>query len=212
MGKPKFITFEGGEGVGKSTQAKYLSRAFEAKRISVILTREPGGSVSAEYIRNLLVSGEVNRWQPETEVFLHYAARIEHVLQLIKPALDEGKWVISDRFLDSTMAYQGYGFGLDHSRLNFINAFALGEFKPDFTILLDIPIAEGKTRVQARGAGENRYERLSPDFHERVRKGFLRMSASEPKRFVVIDAAQNIDTVRGEVLESVNKKFRLDLF
>tara|TARA_B100001540_G_scaffold136961_1_gene121728 strand:- start:401 stop:1039 length:639 start_codon:yes stop_codon:yes gene_type:complete len=208
---PKFITFEGGEGAGKSTQVDRLSNAFKKQNIPLITTREPGGSDGAEAIRGLLVSGKPNRWQPKTELLLHYAARIEHISNLLKPSLDNGKWVISDRFADSTFAYQGFGHGIDLRHLTNIHAFAVEKYKPDCSILLDLTVQEGLSRAKAREIDEDRYEQMGHDFHERVRSGFLEMSAKEPDRFIVIDGSQPVDYVALKVIESINKRFDLNL-
>ena len=211
MRVPKFITFEGGEGAGKSTQVDRLSNAFKKQKIPLITTREPGGSHGAEAIRSLLVSGNPNRWQPKTELLLHYAARIEHISNLLKPSLDQGKWVISDRFSDSTFAYQGFGHGIDLRELTNIHAFAVENYKPDYSILLDLTVKQGLSRAKARKINEDRYEQMSHDFHERVRRGFLEMSAKEPDRFIVIDGSQPVDYVALKVIEAINKRFDLNL-
>ena len=211
MTAAKFITFEGGEGGGKSTQVKLLAEAIGRANQPVVLTREPGGSPGSEEIRNLLVSGAVDRWQPMSEVFLNYAARTEHVAQTIKPALADGKWVISDRFADSTMAYQGYGHGLKQSDLSAIYQMALGDFAPDLTFVLDLPIDTGLERAGSRGGGEDRYERMGMAFHERLRRGFLEIASAGPDRCHVIDATQDINGVHGAILACVNQRFDLSL-
>jgi len=211
MTAAKFITFEGGEGGGKSTQVKLLAEAIKRASLSVVQTREPGGSPGSEEIRNLLVSGAVDRWQPMSEVFLNYAARTEHVSQTIKPALANGTWIISDRFADSTMAYQGYGHGLKQSDLAAIYRLALGDFSPDLTIILDLPIDTGLERAGSRGDNEDRYERMGVAFHERLRRGFLEIAAAEPMRCHVIDATLNIDEVHKAILACVNQRFDLTL-
>jgi dTMP kinase len=211
METPKFITFEGGEGGGKSTQLKRLSAALEKAGLSVVQTREPGGAPSAEEIRNLLVSGSVDRWQPQSEVFLNYAARVEHVSRTVKPALDDGEWVLSDRFADSTMAYQGYGHGLDRGDLKTVYQIALGDFAPDLTIILDIPVDAGLTRAGSRGDNEDRYERMGTDFHQRLRDGFLAIAAAEPDRCKIVDASKSIDDVERQIIDTVNAKFGLTL-
>ena len=207
---PKFITFEGGEGVGKSTQTAHLAKFLQQKGISVLTTREPGGSPEAEKIRNLLVSGEVGLWNPKTEVHLHYAARIQHVANFLMPSLEGGKWVISDRFSDSTLAYQGFGYQLDILKLKQLETFSIGSFKPDFTILLDLPVSVGLVRTRGRQKHEDRYERMGVDFHERVRNGFLEIAKLNQNRMVVIDAAQSEIAVSEQVLGKVCEKFQLD--
>jgi len=211
MSDAKFITFEGGEGGGKSTQIKLLAQSIENAGLSAVLTREPGGTPEAEEIRNLLVSGAVERWQPMSEVFLNYAARVEHVTRMIKPALAHGTWVLSDRFADSTMAYQGYGHDLNRDDLKRLYRLALGDFRPDLTLILDLPVETGLSRAGARGDHEDRYERMGSDFHQRLRDGFLEIAKAEPVRCRVIDATGSIDKVHDQILEHVNDHFRLTL-
>ncbi len=200
MTRGRFITLEGGEGAGKTLQAALLRDVLEARGISTLLTREPGGSPGAEEIRRLLVSGPVERWEPLAEAMLHAAARRDHLLQTIEPALEQGLWVISDRFVDSMIVYQGYGQGANLDVLERISTLSLGGFKPDLTLVLDIPVAEGLKRAEAR-AGSNRYERMGSEFHERVREGFLARAGAEPKRFAVVDATADPDTVSREILD-----------
>jgi dTMP kinase len=191
----KFITLEGGEGAGKSTQARLLSNWLTEKGVAVILTREPGGTPSAEDIRNLLVTGEVGRWDPLTETLLHYAARREHVARLILPALEAGQWIICDRFIDSTTAYQGYGQSIDLGVIAKLRETVLDDFKPDLTLILDVSPETRRARTAARPGNEDRYERMNEAFHDRVRTGFHAIAAVEPERCVVIDADQGIDAV-----------------
>ena len=211
MGDAKFITFEGGEGGGKSTQVKLLARSLENAGLSTVLTREPGGAPEAEEIRNLLVSGAVDRWQPMSEVFLHYAARIEHVTRTVKPALARGNWVISDRFADSTMAYQGYGHDLNRDDLKRLYRLALGDFRPDLTLILDLTVDTGLERAGRRGDTEDRYERMGNGFHQRLRDGFLEIAKAEPTRCRVIDASDSIDGVHDQIITQVNSHFGLTL-
>ena len=202
MTRGRFITLEGGEGAGKTLQAALLRDVLEARGVSTLLTREPGGSPGAEEIRRLLVSGPVERWEPLAEAMLHAAARRDHLLQTIEPALKQGLWVISDRFVDSMIVYQGYGQGADLDVLERLSDLSLGGFKPDLTVVLDIPVAEGLRRA-GRRAGSNRYERMGSEFHERVREGFLARVSAEPKRFAVVDATADPDTVGREILDIV---------
>ena len=211
MINPKFITFEGGEGSGKSTQVEMLARAFKNHHFPIVCSREPGGSIGAEEIRNLIVSGRINRWQPKTEVFLHSAARIEHVTQLIEPALSSGKTVICDRFFDSTFAYQGFGYGIDLTELKKINEFAIGKLKPDVSVILDLPVSEGLKRARARNSGEDRYEKMKINFHEKVRQGFFELARQDADRFEIIDASDPITTVHNKILELCREKFMIDL-
>lgn len=207
MERGKFITFEGGEGAGKSTQVRLLAKTIEAAGHSVVVTREPGGAVGAEQIRALLVSGAVDRWQPMTEALLNYAARSEHVAQTIEPALAAGTWVLSDRFADSTMAYQGYGHGLALDKLADLQAIVLGAFAPDLTYILDLPVDVGLGRALGRGDGEDRYERMDIQFHTRLRDGFLDIAGQNPERCVVIDAARDIEAIQRSLIDVLHQKF-----
>jgi dTMP kinase len=200
--KGLFITLEGGEGAGKSTQSRRLKSALESAGRDVILTREPGGTPEAEKIRDLLVQRDGGNWTPMAECLLFFAARQMHVETLIKPALAAGKIVICDRFTDSTIAYQGYGHGFDIQTIEQIAKLSLGDFKPDLTFILDLPVADGLARSlkQKDIAGgkentEDRFEKLKIDFHEKLRQGFLAIAKHEPNRCVVIDAGGLADDV-----------------
>ena len=177
--------------------------ALAQARIPAARTREPGGSEGAEAIRRLLLDGADERWDAVAEALLLYAARRDHLLTLIMPALDRGVWVVCDRFADSTLAYQGYGRGLPLADLLALHRFALGDFAPDLTLVLDLPVAEGLARAAQRSGDADRFERLDPAFHERLRQGFLRIAADNPQRCVVIDAAGERDSVHRAVLAAV---------
>ena len=185
----RFITLEGGEGAGKSTQARRLAAALREAGIDVVETREPGGSPGAEEIRRLLTTGEANRWSPMAETLLHFSARADHVRRTIRPALKDGRWVCSDRFSDSTMAYQGYGHGVDRGFIGMLTGAVLGELRPDLTLIFDIPVEQGLARAAKRPGQEDRYEKMDRKFHEALRRGFLAIAASDPARCVVIDAS-----------------------
>lgn len=202
----RFITLEGGEGAGKSTQIARLSDWLRQKGRTVVTTREPGGSPGAELIRKLLVEGPAERWDGTTEALLHFAARRDHLRATVWPALRRGDWVISDRFADSTIAYQGNGHGLDREMLQRLYQVAVGEFRPDLTLILDLPIEAGLARAAARRGSETRYESLSAEFHERVRAGFIEIARREPGRCVVIDATQGIDTVSAAIARAVSQR------
>ena len=220
----KFITFEGGEGAGKSTQVTRLAIALRAKGIEPVLTREPGGAPGAEEIRALLVQGSPGRWTPMTEALLHYAARSDHLERTIRPALKQGRWVISDRFADSTLAYQGYGHELGRAPIESLHRVVVGDLAPHLTLVLDIPVREGLKRaakrasessralkndapLSGRGAGkDNRYERMDVAFHERLRQGFLEIARLESGRCVVVDAAQDVDAVAAQVWAAVQSR------
>jgi dTMP kinase len=200
----RFITLEGGEGAGKSTQIARLRTWLEGRGKTVVATREPGGSPGAEMIRKLLVEGPAERWDGITEALLHFAARRDHLRTTVWPALKRGAWVISDRFADSTRAYQGYGHGLDHAMLERLYDVAVGDFRPDLTLILDLPIDVGLARAAARRGAETRYENLPIEFHQRVKAGFLEIAKREPNRCVVIDAAQDIDTLAATIARTVS--------
>ena len=205
------MTFEGGEGGGKSTNLRMLATALEAAGETVIVTREPGGSEGAEQVRRLLVEGATDRWDAVSEALLHYAARRDHVERLISPALDRGDWGVCDRFADSTMAYQGYGHGLGREPIETLHGLAIGGLKPDLTLILDLPVETGLTRAGSRGGDETRYERMADGFHQRLRDGFLDIAAREPGRCVVIDATQEIDAVQQEVRRAVTDRLGVGL-
>ncbi len=197
--KGRFITLEGGEGAGKSTQLRRLADALRARGIDPLATREPGGSPGAEQIRALLVSGDTGRWGAVTEALLHTAARRDHLERTVWPALEAGRWVLCDRFFDSTMAYQGYGLGLGRTLIADLQQTALEAFRPDLTLILDIPVEAGLRRAVARAGGEDRYERMDIGFHQRLRDGFLDIARREPERCAVIDAEADVDTVQARV-------------
>jgi len=209
MERGRFITFEGGEGAGKSTQVSILADHLRELGISAVTTREPGGAPGAEDIRNLLVNGDTDRWTPVSEALLNYAARAEHMDKTILPALDAGDWVICDRFYDSTTAYQGYGHGMDLGALEHIRLAVLGDFKPDLTLVLNLPLELGLERALARGDGEDRYERMGRQFHQRLLAGFASIAAREPDRCIVIDAAADITTIATRIWQATCQ--RLDL-
>ena len=203
----KFITFEGGEGCGKSTQVRRLKAALERKGISVILTREPGGTRLAELIRSLLKDEAEDPPCDRAELLLFLAARAQLVKNVIRPALAAGTWVISDRFSDSTLAYQGYGRGLPRDIIRAANDCACEGLKPDRTILLDVDPVTSRARMRGREASTNtkadRIERAGDDFHARLRKGFLELAAAEPSRIVTIDASGTEDDVWERVWKSL---------
>jgi len=207
----KFITFEGGEGAGKSTQVRRLCAALADRGIETIATREPGGAPAAEEIRSLLVSGPPDRWMPLSEALLLNAARAEHLERLIRPALAEGRWVISDRFADSTIAYQGYAQKLGIRVTRTLEDLVVGDTRPDLTFMLDVAVDDGLSRAAARemrdAAGETRYERFSPHFHHALRQAFLDIAQAEPERCVVIDAQQPEDAVFAAIWQTVLSRF-----
>lgn len=211
-GRGKFITFEGGEGAGKSTQSMRLAEFLEEHGINVLRTREPGGSDGAEQIRKLLVEGAPGRWTPVTEALLHTAARADHVARAIEPALAGGRWVISDRFTDSTLAYQGYGHGLPLEAVAELNALATGGLRPDLTFVLDLPVGNGLGRAGNRAGNakendrEDRYERMDAGFHERLRQGYLTIAGADAERCLVVDATQGIEEVARRISAVVRQR------
>jgi dTMP kinase len=206
MAHGRFITLEGGEGAGKSTQTGLLVAALVGAGIAVRRTREPGGSRGAEDIRGLLLEGGEERWDAVSEALLLYAARHDHVVRLIRPALAAGTWIIADRFADSTLAYQGYGRGLPFADLRELHRVALGEFQPDLTVILDLPVEEGFGRVGRRSMLGDRFERLDREFHQRLRDGFLAIARGDPARCVVIDAMPDRDSVHHAVRAAVSAR------
>lgn len=214
MARGKFITLEGGEGAGKSTQVRRLARRLEQLGIETVTTREPGGAPSAEVIRSLLVEGAPGRWRPTTEAFLHVAARHEHLHATVLPALERGAWVVSDRFADSTMAYQGYGLGLGREMIETLHRVAIGPVRPDLTFILDLPVEVGLARATARMAGaglaEDRYERMDRPFHDRLRAAFLDIAGREPGRCHVVDATADMDTVSDAIWAAASHRLGLE--
>jgi dTMP kinase len=202
----RFITFEGGEGAGKSTQAQMLGTWLKARGLDVLLTREPGGSPGAETIRQILVTGDAGRWDPMTETLLHFAARHDHVLNTIEPALSAGRWVVCDRFVDSTIAYQGYGLGVDRAFIAALEISILRGLRPDLTLMLELPVVLGLARAAERRGNEDRYETMDIEFHERLRHGFHAIAAGEPARCVLIDAAEDVNAVHRRVIAAVETR------
>ncbi|MBX3458061.1 MAG: dTMP kinase [Candidatus Paracaedibacteraceae bacterium] len=203
MTRGKFITFEGGEGTGKSTQCQLLAEYLRLKGHSVIITREPGGTDGAELIRALLVSGDVNRWSGITEALLLNAARVDHWEKVIKPALDSGTWVICDRFADSTIAYQGYGRGLDVNFLRNLHESVLPNVWPDLTYIFDLDPEIGISRALSRHTSEIRFEKLEIDFHNRMRAGYLDIAKGFPERCRIVNANQDIQAVHNQVIRFI---------
>lgn len=210
MPSGKFISFEGGEGAGKSTQIRRLSSALEKTGLNVTVTREPGGSPGAETIRGMLLDPAAE-WDPPTEALLHFAARADHYTTRIAPALRDGRWVLCDRFADSTRAYQGYGLGLEMEAIEALYEIALDGFVPDLTIILDIPVETGVARMIERGNDPDRYEKMDTAFHERLRQGFLEIAANEPGRCAVIDADTDIDGVTARIFDCVQSRLGVTL-
>ena len=203
----KFITFEGGEGAGKTTQAKMLCEALEGAGIETLLTREPGGTFGAEAIRNLVLEGTSDRWSGMTELLLMYAARLDHMEKLIKPALERGVWVISDRFADSSLAYQGYARGLGAEKVKAVHAAVMDEFEPDLTILFDIDPILAQKRVETRGEDLSRFDAESIAFHNTLREAFLNIAEENSERIFTVDAAASRDSVQTRILFAISQKY-----
>ena len=205
----RFITLEGGEGAGKSTQAKRLAAALAAHGVDCMVTREPGGSPGAEEIRKLLVEGAPGRWDPVTETLLLFAARADHIARKIKPTLAVGTWVISDRFTDSTYAYQGAGRGLDRETIRRIEAASTHAFRPELTLVLDLPPETGLARAAARNSSETRFEGFDLAFHAKLREAFRDIVQREPDRCVFVDATGTEDKVAELIWRTVASKFSI---
>jgi dTMP kinase len=206
----RLVTFEGGEGAGKSTQIERLAAALRCAGLDPLVTREPGGTHGAEQIRELLVEGPPERWLPLSEALLLLAARYDHVMRRIAPALADGRWVLCDRFMDSTRVYQGLAGAVGEAVIDRLHATVLGDLRPDLTVILDVPVATGLGRRQ-EAAGGQRYERMSNAFHERVRAGFLALARAQPERCVVVDATRPVDTVADDIRDLVARRFGVDL-
>ena len=198
----KFITFEGGEGAGKSTQIRLLADQLIADGKEVVLTREPGGTPGAEAIRGLLLSGAEDKWDVWSEVFLIMAARRDHMQRVIEPALKAGKIVLCDRFYDSTIVYQAHTKNIDPAKLDALNEIATDQLQPDLTILLDVPVDIGLARAKNRGE-QSRFDVMSIQFHEKIRQGFLMLADKNPARIYSIDATQPLEKIFKDIWQRV---------
>ncbi|MCK2165418.1 dTMP kinase [Thalassospira xiamenensis] len=205
-----FISFEGGEGSGKTTQIRRLESWFRQRGREVVVTREPGGSPGAEEIRNLLLTGDPGRWDAVTEALLMFASRRDHVERTIRPALAEGKVVLCDRFADSSVAYQGFGHGLGAEFIHNLWQIAIDGFKPDLTLIFDLPVEVGLERAGARfaniSAAEDRFERMGTEFHQRLRNGFIEIARKNPERCEIVDANGDIDLVCERMISVVSTR------
>jgi dTMP kinase len=198
-----FVTFEGGEGAGKSTQLGLLAARLKTRGIGVVETREPCGP-----IRNLLVQGDRN-WSPMAEALLHFAARADHLEETVLPSLDDGLWVLCDRFADSTMAYQGYAQGLGRPAVETLYGLVAGALKPDLTLILDLPVSLGLDRAMRRDINETRYERMGRAFHEEIRDAFQDIASREPGRCAVIDSNRPVEVVHEEIWSTVQARLKV---
>ncbi len=203
-----FITFEGGEGGGKSTQAARMAGYLRSKGLDVLETREPGGTPESEALRDLLVQGDPDRWSALSELLLITAARVEHVNRLIEPALAQGRWVICDRFADSTLAYQGIAGELGLELVEQLQELAVGATTPDVTFLLDLRAEAGLQRAEKRG-GAARFEKKGAAFHQTLRDGFLALANENPQRIVLIDGEDSFDNVWEQIEVELKRRFKL---
>ncbi|NBB17396.1 dTMP kinase [Caulobacter sp. SLTY] len=206
MARGFFITFEGGEGAGKSTQVRRLAERLKALGHELVLTREPGGSPGAEAIRDIVLNGPPERWSPVTETLLMYASRRDHIERVIRPALADGKVVICDRFADSTRAYQGAGGQVDPRLIDTLETTVLEGLKPDLTLILDLSVEEGLARAMSRGGGEDRFEAKGAAFHERLRQAFLEIARNDPGRCVVLSADRSPEAVEADIRAAVEPR------
>jgi dTMP kinase len=200
MPRAPLITFEGVEGAGKTTLAQHLADWLRAQGVSVRLTREPGGSPLGKHLRPLLLHEPLDAW---AELFLFLADRRQHTLQVILPALEQGAWVLCDRYADSTLVYQGYGRGLDIALIRRLNALATGDLTPDLTVLIDLPVEDALARANA----PNRFEAETLAFHTRIREGYLQLARAEPRRFLVLDGLQPLEALQASLKQAVRERF-----
>ena len=205
----RFITLEGGEGAGKSTQARRLARYLESRGLSVVLTREPGGSPGAEIIRHVILSGAAEPFGADAEAMLFAAARRDHLRVTILPALERGDWVICDRFADSTRVYQGVAGKVDPEFILALERITVGRNRPDLTLILDLPAKVGLARAAARGEGTDRFEKETLAYHTKLRQGFRALARAEPERCRLIDASLDEDAVAGQIRAVVDERFGL---
>ena len=194
----RFITLEGSEGSGKSTNLSYIHQRLQQAGIEVVLTREPGGTPLGETIRELLLDHRQQAMASDTELLLMFAARAQHLNELIVPALEAGKWVLCDRFTDATYAYQGAGRGIANERIGLLEQWVQGELRPDLTFFLDLPVAQGLARAGER-AELDRFEREEIDFFERVRQGYLSRAEAQPQRYRIVDASPQLPEVQAQL-------------
>lgn len=195
VNRGKFITLEGSEGVGKTTSLNYIKELIESKGHKVLVTREPGGTPLAEDLRATLLANRQEVVEPEAELLMMFAARAQHVNQIIKPALENGDWVLCDRFVDASYAYQGGGRGLSFSRINEIEQWTLQGFAPDLTLLLDMSVEEGMARTRQRGTPD-RFETEKTEFYQRIREAYLQRASQYSERIHIVDAAPEVEQVQ----------------
>ncbi|CAN8142369.1 Thymidylate kinase [uncultured Thiomicrorhabdus sp.] len=211
MQRGKFITLEGSEGAGKSTNLAYLAERLQALGLEVITTREPGGTDIGEKIRGLLLDPENSAMHQDTELLLMFAARAQHIREKILPAIERGAWVISDRFTDASFAYQGAARGMGFERIAEIENWVQQGFAPDLTLVFDLPIEIGMQRVASRGEQTDRFEQEQKDFFEKVRAAYLQRAEAAPRRYAVLDASQNLAAVQQQIRLQLNDKLAMEL-
>jgi len=210
-GHNRMIVIDGVDGSGKGVQSRRLRQAFVNAGENVILTREPGGSPAAEEIRQLLINGDPDKWDDMTELLLMYASRRSHLRDTVWPALDAGQWVISDRYADSSRAFQGIAGNLGLDTVEQIHRLVVAEFEPALVLILDTPVEIALQRTRDRGAGEDRFERKGDAYHDRVRSAFRQIASDRPANYRIIDAAQDMDSVCADITATVNAYFALQL-
>jgi dTMP kinase len=203
----RFISLEGGEGVGKTTLINGIANALADRGLHTVVTREPGGTPGAEILRDILLKGDTDRWSAMTEALMMYAGRVDHVDRLIKPALKRKAWVLCDRFSDSTTAYQGTAGGVPLEQIKALHSAALADFKPDLTFVVDLDPKLGLQRTIERGETATRFERFDAGFHERLRAAFLAIAADNPDRCVVLDGSKSRDAILADALSAIDKRF-----
>lgn len=208
MSRGKLITIEGSEGAGKSTAVKYIQTYFAQRNLPFVLTREPGGTELAEEIRQVLLHPESSeKMAGETELLLMFASRAQHIAALVKPTLDAGQHVLSDRYVDASYAYQGGGRQLDMQQIKVLDELVVGDLQPDMTLLFDIPVDLGLARTQNRSSGKDRIEHEKIEFFERVRQVYLERAKQDPNRIKIIDASQSIENVQMQIRTELDKFF-----
>ncbi len=205
------IVIDGVDGSGKGVQTRLLHQAFLDHGLACLLTREPGGSPAAEDIRHLLVNGEPDKWDSMTELLLMYASRRSHLRDTIWPALENGSWVICDRFADSSRAFQGIAGELGLEAVEAIHQISIGDFKPDLVIILDIHQNEALARAEARGTGEDRFEKKGHDYHQQVRSAFQNIARKDSQQYSLIDASGSIESVKRKIFNVIQQRFGLEL-
>lgn len=205
-GKGKFIAVEGVDGAGKGVQSRLLLATLQQRGIDALLTREPGGSPGAEQIRELLVKGDADKWDALSELLLINAARRNHLLETIWPALRAGRWVICDRFADSTRAFQGYAGGIDLALINLLHEHVTGNCTPDLTLVLDLSPEQSLRRTETRGDAEDRFEKKGIEYQDKVRSGFLQLAQASPATHVLIDAAGSVEEVAQRMIQAVTER------